>query len=87
MDKPDTGMAEPCAELGVRLQTLYWHVTPFGELRPDGKKALTGRKKPAHSPFTIVQNAVECANLEALSTPATLFRRKALGDLFCGPYA
>ena len=31
-----------CEELGVTRQTLYRHVSPKGELRPDGKKLLSG---------------------------------------------
>ena len=29
-----------CAELGITRQTLYRHVTPTGEIRPDGEKLL-----------------------------------------------
>ena len=38
MGKPETSVAELCAELGVTRQTLYRHVTPSGELRADGEK-------------------------------------------------
>ena len=34
MGKPETKVAELCAELGITLQTLYRHVTPRGEIRP-----------------------------------------------------
>src|SRR5450755_1037955 len=46
MGQPDTKISELCAELGVTRQTLYRHVSPTGELRPDGLKLLadTGRK-------------------------------------------
>jgi len=44
MGKPETKIAELCAELGVTRQTLYRHVTPKGEIRPDGEK-LQARKK------------------------------------------
>jgi len=46
MGRPDTKISELCAELGVTRQTLYRHVSPTGELRPDGRKLLadTGRK-------------------------------------------
>ena len=40
MGKPETKVAELCAELGVTRQTLYRHVTPKGEIRPDGEKLL-----------------------------------------------
>lgn len=43
MGKPETNIAEFCAELGVTRQTLYRHVTPDGQIRPDGEKLL-GRK-------------------------------------------
>lgn len=33
---------ELCKELGLTRQTLYRHVSPTGELRPDGKRVLTG---------------------------------------------
>ena len=38
MGKLETKVAELCAELGVTRQTLYRHVTPKGEIRPDGEK-------------------------------------------------
>ena len=41
--KPEIKVGEPCAELGVTRQTLYRHVTPNGQIRPDGDKLL-GRK-------------------------------------------
>ena len=46
MGKADTKVAELCKELGVTRQTLYRHVSPTGELRPDGRKLLAdvGRK-------------------------------------------
>ncbi len=46
MGQRDTKVSELCAELGVTRQTLYRHVSPTGELRPDGLKLLadTGRK-------------------------------------------
>jgi DNA invertase Pin-like site-specific DNA recombinase len=40
MGKPETKVAILCAELGVTRQTLYRHVSPNGELRPDGKKLI-----------------------------------------------
>jgi DNA invertase Pin-like site-specific DNA recombinase len=38
--KPETKVSELCAELGITRQTLYRHVTPNGEIRPDGEKLL-----------------------------------------------
>ncbi|QNE14529.1 recombinase family protein [Pseudarthrobacter sp. NBSH8] len=40
MGKDDTKVSDLCAELGVTRQTLYRHVSPNGELRPDGAKLL-----------------------------------------------
>lgn len=40
MGKPETSVAILCKELGVSRQTLYRHVGPNGELRPDGVKRL-----------------------------------------------
>lgn len=40
MASRDTKVGELCAELGVTRQTLYRHVGPKGELRPDGQKLL-----------------------------------------------
>ncbi|WP_264051600.1 recombinase family protein [Methylobacterium flocculans] len=40
MGKPETKVAELCAELGVTRQTLYRHVDPKGEFRPDAMKIL-----------------------------------------------
>lgn len=45
MGKPETRIADLCAELGVTRQTLYRHVAPEGDLRPDGDKLLA-RKLP-----------------------------------------
>ena len=46
MGKPGTTVGELCTELEISRQTLYRHVSPTGELRPDGLKLLvdTGRK-------------------------------------------
>ena len=41
LGKPGTKIAELCGELGVTRQTLYRHVSPTGELRPDGKRLLS----------------------------------------------
>jgi hypothetical protein len=43
MGKPGTKIGELCGELAVSRQTLYRHMDPAGQLRPDGKKLL-GRK-------------------------------------------
>ncbi|MCW2134138.1 recombinase family protein [Arthrobacter sp. VKM Ac-2550] len=40
MGQPDTKVADLCDELGITRQTLYRHVSPAGELRPDGAKLL-----------------------------------------------
>jgi len=40
MGKPETIVAELCAELGITRQTLYRHVTLKGEIRPDEEKLL-----------------------------------------------
>ncbi len=44
MGQPGTKVGELCAELGVTRQTLYRHVTPKGELRPDGLSVLSRQK-------------------------------------------
>lgn len=43
MGKPETRIADLCAELGLTRQTLYRHVAPKGELRPDGDRLLARR--------------------------------------------
>ena len=45
MGKRDTNVGELCAELEISRQTLYRHVSPAGELRPDGLKLLAGRPR------------------------------------------
>jgi len=40
MGKPETKVSDLCTELGITRQTLYRHVSPSGDLRPDGKKLL-----------------------------------------------
>ncbi len=49
--KPETKIADLCAELGVTRQTLYRHVTADGLLRPDGEKLLN-RKAVSNSAAT-----------------------------------
>jgi len=41
MGQPETVVGGLCEELGVTRQTLYRHVSPKGELRPDGLKLLS----------------------------------------------
>lgn len=67
MGKPETRIAELCAELGVTRQTLYRHVTPTGELRPDGEKLLGRKSKPPRS-LSVQENAVQRTNLEVPPT-------------------
>ena len=38
MGQPETRVGALCRELGVTRQTLYRHVGPKGELRPDGRR-------------------------------------------------
>jgi DNA invertase Pin-like site-specific DNA recombinase len=40
MGQPETKVSALCQELGITRQTLYRHVGPQGELRPDGHKLL-----------------------------------------------
>jgi DNA invertase Pin-like site-specific DNA recombinase len=40
MGQPGTKVGELCAELAITRQTLYRHVDPNGQLRPDGEKLL-----------------------------------------------
>ena len=40
MGQPETKVVDLCVELGITRQTLYRHVSPKGELRPDGMKLL-----------------------------------------------
>jgi len=40
MGKPETRVGDLCKELGITRQTLYRHISPTGELRPDGMKLL-----------------------------------------------
>jgi hypothetical protein len=41
----DTKIKDLCTELGITRQTLYRHVFPTGQLRPDGQKLLAGSKR------------------------------------------
>jgi DNA invertase Pin-like site-specific DNA recombinase len=47
MGQPETSVGALCAELEISRQTLYLHVDPQGNLRPDGQKLLTSRKPAA----------------------------------------
>ena len=40
MGQPETKVGDLCQELGITRQTLYRHLSPTGELRPDGRKLL-----------------------------------------------
>lgn len=45
MGKPETNVSALCTELGISRQTLYRHVGPQGQLRPDGEKLLAIRHR------------------------------------------
>jgi len=45
MGNPETKVRRLCRDIGVSSQTLYRHVAPDGQLRPDGLKLLA-RAKP-----------------------------------------
>ena len=40
MGQPETKVVDLCQEIDITKQTLYRHVSPKGELRPDGVKLL-----------------------------------------------
>ncbi|CNI47863.1 recombinase family protein [Yersinia ruckeri] len=42
MGQSETKVSDLCQELNITRQTLYRHVSPKGELRPDGAKLLDG---------------------------------------------
>ena len=44
MGQPETKISDLCAEMNITRQTLYRHLSPKGELRPDGLKLLAGAK-------------------------------------------
>lgn len=44
MGKTDTNGSALCKELGITRQTFYRHVSPTGELREAGRKALAQRR-------------------------------------------
>lgn len=41
MGQPETKVGDLCDEMNITRQTLYRHVSPKGELRPDGLKLLS----------------------------------------------
>jgi len=41
MAKLDPKVGDLCTEQGITRQTLYRHVSPTGELRPDGEKLMS----------------------------------------------
>ena len=43
MGHKETKVSALCEELGVTRQTLYRHVSPSGELRPDGQRVLKSK--------------------------------------------
>jgi len=43
LGQKETRVGDLCKELGVTRLTLYRHVSPSGELRPDGAKLLAKR--------------------------------------------
>jgi hypothetical protein len=45
MGQPGTKVGELCIELGVSRQTLYRHMNPTGQLRPDGEKLLRRKRR------------------------------------------
>lgn len=47
MGQPDTQVGTLCKELGISRQTLYRHVSPTGEVRPDGKNLLGHKPGPS----------------------------------------
>ncbi len=47
MASRDTKVSVLCSVLGITRQTLYRHVDPKGNLRPDGQKLLCGQKQAA----------------------------------------
>lgn len=50
MGRPETKVSALCQELGITRQTLYRHISPGGELRPDGENLLNRIKKTIRPP-------------------------------------
>ena len=44
MEQPETKIEDLCRELDISRQTLYRHISPIGQLRPDAKKLLANEK-------------------------------------------
>jgi AcrR family transcriptional regulator len=47
MGQPETKVGDLCQELGITRQTLYRHISPKGELRPDGRNYSTVSERSA----------------------------------------
>lgn len=62
MGKPDTKVGDLCTELGITRQTLYRHVSPTGERRPDGAKLLNSILGPG---YLLVRLAGSTASVDA----------------------
>jgi predicted transcriptional regulator len=71
MGKAGTKVGELCAELGISRQTLYRHVTPKGELGPDGLALLARRRTPAASQPAPAARRRRAAPRSAPQTEAT----------------
>ena len=57
MGQPGTKVGELCVELGITRQTLYRHVDPKGQLRPDGLSLLARRGAPVACVIRFIVNA------------------------------
>ncbi len=61
MGQPETKVGDLCEELGITRQTLYRHVSPKGELRPDGVK-LFAERSVTQMPASWREAAVQCVD-------------------------
>ena len=50
MGKPETSVGALCRELGISSQTLYRHVSPTGDLRPDGLRLISENTQRRRAP-------------------------------------
>jgi DNA invertase Pin-like site-specific DNA recombinase len=50
MGKPETSVSALCRELGISSQTLYRHVSPAGDLRPDGLRLISEKTQKRRAP-------------------------------------
>jgi DNA invertase Pin-like site-specific DNA recombinase len=50
MGKPETSVSALCRELGISSQTLYRHVSPTGDLRPDGLRLISEKTQKRRAP-------------------------------------